>query len=157
MIYEKNAKERFTNALIVTKPSPERIVSNCILWTYTWRLLRPLYVHCVGKSLRRKGISLYIRESILVISLSNAKFVINLSGCLATGEIMSEDTTKQSIFTSFIFDRPYECDHCQKSYFRRYLLTNHIKTHHPASINIRTPSMHIMHSRGFQTENLNLR
>lgn len=27
--------------------------------------------------------------------------------------------------------RPYQCRFCDKAYFRRYLLTNHVKSRHP--------------------------
>ncbi|TNV83163.1 hypothetical protein FGO68_gene14335 [Halteria grandinella] len=29
-------------------------------------------------------------------------------------------------------DRPYSCDQCNKSYFRRYQLTAHLKKYHPS-------------------------
>ena len=41
------------------------------------------------------------------------------------------NATKQ-VFLKLSTYRPYQCQNCEKTYYRNYLLTKHIKKHHPS-------------------------
>ena len=85
----------------------------------------------VTNAFRKRGTSKSIFALILEIAPSNVSSAAKLLLVWVIRETTSVDTTTKSKFIIiYISFRPYQCDICDKSYFRRYLLTTHMKSHH---------------------------
>ena len=70
------------------------------------------------------------------LALKNVQFVIESFETNKTKTIIKEDIWNKSnkySYTLTLYFRIYECSICPKSYYRRYLLTNHLTNTHQYS------------------------